>query len=59
MNKTMAKEKAEVESTVQELNKITSLCGIPTTSVEEVMSGHWSLGTNDGISSSSAAQVGK
>ncbi|XP_046860771.1 uncharacterized protein LOC124453997 [Xenia sp. Carnegie-2017] len=45
MRRKCAKEKSEITSTVEELNCLSSLCGLPTTSAEEVMSGDfvWSF----------------
>ena len=42
-----SKEKAEIVSAVEELNSISSLCGLPPTNTEDVMSGVFSWSFNE------------
>ncbi|XP_046863055.1 uncharacterized protein LOC124456725 [Xenia sp. Carnegie-2017] len=49
MRRKCAEEKPKITSTVEELNCLSNLCGLPTTSAEEVMSGDfvWSFNQCD------------
>ena len=44
-----SKEKAEIVSAVEELNSVSSLCGLPPTNTEDVMSGvfPWSFNESE------------
>lgn len=42
-----SKEKAEIVAAVEELNSVSSLCGLPSTSVEDVMSGLFAWSFNE------------
>ena len=63
MRKTTAREKAEVDSVVKELNSLATLCGFPTTTTEDVMNGRlwqWStqLGAEDYATASTSEAAG-
>ena len=46
------KKKIEIASTVQELNSVSSLCGLPVTSAEDILAGDFPWSFSDSTSTS-------